>query len=386
VWCSLFVTRLSLFTPLNYSALITMRLSHVFTLPMVAMLVAARIPRYAAPSKRNMLESRQSGPTTRNDPRPQKGNIPYGGAGIVTCKQPGTVAITFDDGPNIYTGQVLNLLAQYGFKATFFVCGDNGHGALDADSRWIDVVRRMDAEGHQVGSHTWSHPHMNDITDDQRYDEMVKTEMAIRNILGKYPTYMRPPYTECNDACQTVMKNLGYVIANYDLDTQDWAHQDNIQEAKDIFYRGMEDTPGGPQSGHRVVLAHDIHEQTVSSLIPYMLEYLKTKGWKGVTLGECLAEPKENWYRPSDGSLPPSGCPTGGCPVSRQGLCGVQSAETCTGSAFGTCCSRFGYCGSTAAYCGADCDPAFGTCSARSASLSPNRAMNSTVSRTGASN
>jgi peptidoglycan/xylan/chitin deacetylase (PgdA/CDA1 family) len=243
VWCSLFVTRLSLFTPLNYSALITMRLSHVFTLPMVAMLVAARIPRYAAPSKRNMLESRQSGPTTRNDPRPQKGNIPYGGAGIVTCKQPGTVAITFDDGPNIYTGQVLNLLAQYGFKATFFVCGDNGHGALDADSRWIDVVRRMDAEGHQVGSHTWSHPHMNDITDDQRYDEMVKTEMAIRNILGKYPTYMRPPYTECNDACQTVMKNLGYVIANYDLDTQDWAHQDNIQEAKDIFYRGNRIVP-----------------------------------------------------------------------------------------------------------------------------------------------
>jgi peptidoglycan/xylan/chitin deacetylase (PgdA/CDA1 family) len=276
-----------------------MRLSNILTLPMVGLLVAARTPRYGAPLKRDMLESRQSGPSTRNDPRPQKGSIPYGGAGIRTCKEPGTVAITFDDGPNIYSGQVLDHLADYGFKATFFVSGDNGHGPIDADSRWIDVIHRMDAEGHQVASHTWSHLDLSTITDDQRYDEMVKTEMAIRNVLGKYPTYMRPPYSSCNDACQTVMKDLGYVIAYYDIDTQDWAHQDNIQEAKEIFKREMDQTEGGPQSGHRIALAHDIHEQTASSLTPFMLQYLKESGWKGVTLGECLAEPKQNWYRTS---------------------------------------------------------------------------------------
>jgi peptidoglycan/xylan/chitin deacetylase (PgdA/CDA1 family) len=276
-----------------------MRLSNILTLPMVGLLVAARTTRYGAPLKRDMLESRQSGPSTRNDPRPQKGSIPYGGAGIRTCKEPGTVAITFDDGPNIYSGQVLDHLADYGFKATFFVSGDNGHGPIDADSRWIDVIHRMDAEGHQVASHAWSHLDLSTITDDQRYDEMVKTEMAIRNVLGKYPTYMRPPYSSCNEACQTVMKDLGYVIAYYDLDTQDWAHQDNIQEAKEVFKREMDQTEGGPQSGHRIALAHDIHEQTASSLTPFMLQYLKNSGWKGVTLGECLAEPRQNWYRTS---------------------------------------------------------------------------------------
>jgi peptidoglycan/xylan/chitin deacetylase (PgdA/CDA1 family) len=358
-----------------------MRFSHIFTASLVAPLVAAHVLRYVAPLKRDMLVSRQSGQSTRNDPRPQKGNIPYGGAGIRTCTQPGTVAITFDDGPNIYTGQVLDRLAEYGFKATFFICGDNGHGAIDADPRWVDVIKRMDAEGHHVASHTWAHSDLSTITDDQRYDEMVKTEMAIRNILGKYPTYMRPPYSSCNDACQTVMKNLGYVISYYDLDTQDWAHQDNIQEAKDIFKSGMDGTEGGPQSGHRIVLAHDIHEQTASSLVPYMLKYLKDQGWKGVTLGECLGESKENWYRSSEGSSPPpSGCSTGSCPVSTNGLCGPQNGATCAGSSFGNCCSRFGYCGSSVDFCGADCNPAFGTCSGGSASPTPTPTPSRTAS------
>jgi peptidoglycan/xylan/chitin deacetylase (PgdA/CDA1 family) len=340
-----------------------MRFSYVLTASMVAPILAAHIPRYVALPRREMLEPRQSGPSTRNDPRPQKGGIPYGGAGIRTCKTPGTVAITYDDGPNIYTEQVLDHFAEYGFKATFFVCGDNGHGAIDADSRWINVIRRMDTDGHQVASHTWTHPDLSIITDDQRYDEMVKTEMAIRNILGKYPTYMRPPYSSCNDACQAVMKSLGYVIAYYDLETEDYAHQDNIQIAKDIFKRVIDETEGGSQSGHRIALAHDLHEQTASSLTPYMLRYLKDQGWKGVTLGECLGEPKENWYRPSQGSsLPPSGCPSGGCPISSNGLCGSQGGATCSGSAFGTCCSQFGFCGSGSDYCGVGCNKAFGTC------------------------
>ncbi|KAL5117164.1 hypothetical protein ACEQ8H_004989 [Pleosporales sp. CAS-2024a] len=245
----------------------------------------AYVQRYSASRQRDMIQQRQSGPSTRNDPRPQKGNIPYGGAGIMTCQQPGTVAITYDDGPNIYTSQVLDQLATYGFKATFFVCGDNGHGAIDADSRWIDVIRRMDAEGHQIGSHTWSHLDLSldSTTEDQRFDEMVKTEMALRNILGKYPTYMRPPYDSCNTACQNVLKTLGYVIVYQDLDTLDWAHQDDIQVSKDIFRQALEQTPGGPQSGHRLVLAHDLHQLTVTSLTPYMLQYLKDNGWKAVT-------------------------------------------------------------------------------------------------------
>lgn len=161
-----------------------------------------------------------SGASTRNDARPQKGSVPYGGEGIYGCTKPGTVAITYDDGPYSFTNGVLDKFAAYGFKATFFVTGNNlGKGAIDTTSAWANVIRRMDAEGHQVASHTWSHQDLSVISDSQRYDQMVKNEMAIRNILGKYPTYMRPPYSSCNAACQTVMKNLGYVISYFGMAT-----------------------------------------------------------------------------------------------------------------------------------------------------------------------
>lgn len=303
------------------------------------------------------------GASTRNDARPQKGNVAYGGEGIYTCQKAGTVALTFDDGPYIYTDQVLNKFASYGYKATFFVTGINiGKGAIDTTASWSNVIKRMVAEGHQVASHTWSHQDLSVITEAQRYDQMVKNEMAIRNIIGKYPTYMRPPYSSCNAACQNVMKTLGYVISYFDLDTDDYNQLSNIQVAKDNFKRILDQTPGGPQSGDRLAIAHDIHEATALNLVDYMLSYLKSKGYRGVTMGECMGEPESNWYRTSGESVPNPGNPgNGGGNVSTDGACN-GNGKTCANSAFGNCCSQYGWCGSTADHCGTGCNPSFGTC------------------------
>lgn len=305
-----------------------------------------------------------AGASTRNDPRSQKGSVSYGGAGVYSCEKPGTVAITYDDGPYLYTNQVLDQFAKYGFKATFFVTGNNnGKGAIDTTESWSSVIKRMVAEGHQVGSHTWSHQDLSVITDAQRYDQMVKNEMAIRNIIGKYPTYMRPPYSSCNAACQTVMQNLGYVISYFDLDTDDYNHLSDIQVAKDNFKRILDQTPGGPQTGDRIAIAHDIHEVTATSLTRYMLEYMKSQGYRSVTLGECLGQPEDTWYRTSSGagSTSPAPAPAPGV-VSRDGTCGTQGGATCSGSSFGNCCSTHGWCGSTNEYCGNGCNTSAGTC------------------------
>ncbi|EUC42947.1 carbohydrate esterase family 4 protein [Bipolaris oryzae ATCC 44560] len=314
-----------------------------------------------------------SGASTRNDARPQKGNVPYGGEGIYVCQKPGTVAITYDDGPYIYTDRVLDQFKQYGFKATFFVTGINiGKGAIDTTTQWANVIKRMVAEGHQVASHTWSHQDLSVITEEQRYDQMVKNEMAIRNIIGKYPTYMRPPYSSCNAACQGVMKKLGYVISYFDLDTDDYNQLKNIQVAKDNFKRILDSTAGGPTTGDRLAIAHDIHEQTALNLTGYMLEYLKSKGYRGVTMGECMGEPEANWYRKTGETVtPPSngGGNTGGTPISTDGQCG-SGKGTCAGSAFGNCCSSFGWCGSTDGHCKTGCNSAFGTCTGGSTSPS----------------
>jgi hypothetical protein len=97
-----------------------------------------------------------------------------------------------------------------------------------------------------------------------------------------------------------------------------------------------------------------------------MLQYLKSKGYRGVTMGECMGEPEANWYRTSGGggggSTTPTNPPTSGTPVSTDGSCGSGKA-TCAGSTFGNCCSQYGWCGSTTDHCGTGCNLAAGTCS-----------------------
>jgi peptidoglycan/xylan/chitin deacetylase (PgdA/CDA1 family) len=99
---------------------------------------------------------------------------------------------------------------------------NNGKGAIDDEStQWPGMIRRMVAEGHQLASHTWSHQDLSAITKEQRYEQMVRLEMATSNIVGKIPTYMRPPYSSCSDAsgCPKDMEDLGYHISYFDLDT-----------------------------------------------------------------------------------------------------------------------------------------------------------------------
>lgn len=92
------------------------------------------------------------GEPTLNVSRPLIGNVSYDGAGITQCKNPGTVALTFDDGPYNYTSHVLDVLASYGAKATFFITGNNlGKGQIDVEETgWPAIIRRMHADGHQV--------------------------------------------------------------------------------------------------------------------------------------------------------------------------------------------------------------------------------------------
>lgn len=323
-----------------------------------------------------------NGATTRNDPRPQLGNIEYGGIGIRSCVKKNTVALTYDDGPYIYTDDVLAEFDKYNAKATFFITGNNiGKGAIDEN--WRGVIERMYAKGHQIASHTWSHQNLDEITQEQRYDQMVKNEMAIRNILGKYPTYMRPPYSACDTAaCQADLKALGYVVTSFDLDTDDYNQlsEEKIQNAKNNFKSGIDaaKTEDEPQS--RLSIAHDIHELSAHTLTNYMLQYLYDNGFTAVTVGECMGDPVANWYRDSTPAPPsttsasssaPVPTPTG--PTTQNGACGFANTEgqgqSCIGfigpDGLSECCSPAGWCGNSADYCQTGCNPLFGKCGAQ---------------------
>lgn len=133
-----------------------------------------------------------SGASTANLPRPQLGQVLLGGAGIYDCVNAGDVAFTFDDGPYIYTSTLLDKLKAYGAKATFFITGNNlGKGPIDSTAQWSSLIQRMVAEGHQVASHTWSHQNLTSLDPTTFQNQMVYNEMAFRNILGYWPSYMR---------------------------------------------------------------------------------------------------------------------------------------------------------------------------------------------------
>ncbi|KPM43681.1 hypothetical protein AK830_g2910 [Neonectria ditissima] len=335
------------------------------------------------------------GSSTASIARPKIGSVPYGSL-ITTCTEPGTVALTFDDGPYDYTNDMLDLLDELDVKATFFIAGNNrGKGHIDDSSLdWPGMLRRMHAAGHHIASHTWTHRDLNQVNSTIQRSEMIYNEMALRNIFGWIPTYMRPPYLECSagSGCQALMSELGYHVVTTNLDTKDWEYDSPalIQNAKDRYSAGLSNVAS---SNEYVVLAHDVHEQTVTNLTAYMITTAQDRGYRLVTVGECLGDPVANWYRETTtGACTASSCTasatkttttktatsTGasttatstGIVISPNQQCGGTTGYTCIGSGFGNCCSFYGYCGSSDGYCGTGCDTDFGECNPTSEGVS----------------
>ncbi|CAN9120959.1 unnamed protein product [Alternaria alternata] len=199
------------------------------------------------------------GESTESIPRAKIGSVPYGGNGIYggfwACKDPG----------------------QYDAKATFFITGNNnGKGQIDETQEYIDVIQRMDAEGHQIASHTWTHLDLSKISADLRKNQILNVEGALNNIVGKIPTYIRPPYSSCttDSGCEQFMQDMGYHIIYFKLDTDDYQQQprNTFQNSLDWFKGNM--------------TAPELMLKTITDL-----------GYKGVTVGECLGDHKDNWYR-----------------------------------------------------------------------------------------
>lgn len=248
----------------------------------------------AGSSSSDALHKRPSLSWLARLPRPELGSVPYGQL-ITTCNEPGTIALTFDDGPWEYTEDLLDILRDYGAEATFFVCGGNmgGDGQI-TDYGHPHLLRRMVDEGHQVGTHTWAHPDLTTVDDYGILDQMLFNEQALVQALGRIPTYFRPPYFSTDDDVLDTVNQLGYHVINAGVDTNDW--QGDYDAARQAFSQAVQQGSWDGSAG-KIVLAHDIHERTVHELAAYMIEQARDAGFRLVTVGECLGDPEQNWYR-----------------------------------------------------------------------------------------
>jgi peptidoglycan/xylan/chitin deacetylase (PgdA/CDA1 family) len=112
-------------------------------------------------------------------------------------------------------------------------------------------------------------------------------------VLGVIPTYMRPPYLECTAACLADLAHLGYHVVRTDLDTMDWML--DLNRSKQYISSALEGESSNTHS--YLVLAHDNLPDTVDVLAPYMIDLIRREGYRSVTVGQCLEDPPENWYR-----------------------------------------------------------------------------------------
>ncbi|KAF9964752.1 chitin deacetylase [Mortierella alpina] len=212
---------------------------------------------------------------------------------IMTCSKPGMVAITFDDGPYEYTNALLNILKAKKVKATFFLNGHN-NGEI---KNYKAVVKRAYDQGHQIASHTWSHTDLATLnTESEILSEMTKLDSAIKGIIGVRPTYMRPPYGSRNEFVKAVLIKAGYKIVLWDQDTNDWQHPTEVEKSLAV-YKAVLGRKGEIKKNGHIFLQHDIHEKTALELAPKAIDYALKKGFKVVTVGECLGQSKSKWYR-----------------------------------------------------------------------------------------
>lgn len=146
----------------------------------------------------------------RDMDRPQFGDVPYGEE-VISCKKPGVIALTFDDGPGKLTEDIVKTLNKYDAKATFFVVGKNGNDGLTTGD-YDDLIKDMYDAGHQIGSHSFSHPDFSSIDHDEIVEELEGNEKALADIIGVTPTYFRPPYTSCDEECYETLGEMGYHV------------------------------------------------------------------------------------------------------------------------------------------------------------------------------
>ena len=183
------------------------------------------------------------------------------------------VALTFDDGPDPkHTVAVLNLLKQYGAKGTFFVCGYRVR-------QHPEILRRMVAEGHEIGNHTMSHKAKPAASLAAR--EIDETTELIKRASGKYPTLFRPPYGIRDASTTRYALQKGFPAVIWTVGSADTSTKDDGRIYMAVFEQLR---PGG------IVLFHDTSDHSVKA-IGRTLKTLKRTGWEMITTSDLL----ERW-------------------------------------------------------------------------------------------
>lgn len=191
----------------------------------------------------------------------------------VDCRVAKCVALTFAGGPGRYTGELLDTLAEKNVPAAFFLLGK---GPVFA---YPELVRRMAAEGHEVGNHSWTHPRLTEVPPQEARRQLTLTQHAIAQVTGHRPTLMRPPQGRTNKQVSALCEELGLAQILWNARATDWRDHD----PKTIEERILRSTTSGS-----IVLLHDSYRGTVSA-VPGIADGLRKRGFELVSVERLFA-------------------------------------------------------------------------------------------------
>lgn len=184
--------------------------------------------------------------------------------------QPKLIALTFDDGPRrSTTTRLLDGLSERGVQATFFLIGAQVEGNED-------VLRRMDAEGHQIGIHTYDHVQLTGLNRTDFGAQVDKTRTLLKQVLGHNDFLLRPPYGILDDS---VKRWAGCPIILWSIDPEDWKDQNAAREVELIVREAKDGS---------IILMHDIFPASVDAALQ-VVDRLHAQGFLFCTIDELFA-------------------------------------------------------------------------------------------------
>ena len=182
------------------------------------------------------------------------------------------IAITFDCAWGTeHTDAILRELDRAGVKATFFM-------VEFWTEKYPEYVKKIDEAGHEIGTHSKTHLHMNGLSEAQIREELSSSAAAIENVTGKKAELFRPPFGEYNNLVIDTAKDMGLYPVQWDVDSLDWKDL----SAQEIVSRIAEHTQSGS-----IILCHNNGLHTAEAL-PAVIDSLRAKGFEFVPIGELV--------------------------------------------------------------------------------------------------
>lgn len=181
------------------------------------------------------------------------------------------------------TDELLTILRENQVKTTFFLAGN-----------WVekhpDYVRKIAAEGHEIGNHSYAHAHMNSLSPEQIRSDLERNHAMLRALIGRDPDLFRPPFGEYSNKVIEEATSMGYHTVQWSIDSLDWKDV----SADFMVERVLRAAPGD------IVLFHNAGKNTPRA-VARLLPTLRSRGFRIVPVGELIY--KENYYVESHSGL-----------------------------------------------------------------------------------